>query len=400
MVGTFTKMNLLLQKLSGRKVAIVGNGNVKENHSAEIDSADVVVRFNHFYNYDSGLVGKRVDIVLQTITPMYFDAKNRHDDIVRAQKSHVFLVKNHYTYDTKIHDVYGSDVRIENTTRFFDAYAPYTTGTTALLYLADKLENAEVKCYGFQDEQDWQRYIATDAKNYGVLPIERPSMLGAIRKLESLKITTPYKDIDNHIIIPVKQNSLGFPGKNRLLLDGCLQEVIKCKIPITVVGDDTELLHDAYTKYGVDICPLPAIKAFEDVTQTLREWRARSGYCGNIAIVQCTSPRLKAEWIPKSFEELRFAPITATATPLTFKPTAIFMKTSGVFIKACQAMPSASVARQLLPETVRITGAVVAAHTDALDFESFYDAGVMRPIIVNEDEALDIDSKEQLQKCT
>lgn len=57
-------------------------------------------------------------------------------------------------------------------------------------------------------------------------------------------------------------------------------------------------------------------------------------------------------------------------------------------------MPSASVARQLLPETVRITGAVVAAHTDALDFESFYDAGVMRPIIVNEDEALDIDSKE------
>lgn len=391
-------MNLLLQLLQGRKVAIVGNGNVKEDHSAEIDSADVVIRFNHFYNYDSGLVGKKVDIVLQTITPMYYNASNRHDDIVREQKPIVFLVKNHFPYDTKLHEIYGKDVKVENYTRVFDAYKPYTTGTTALAYLADHLINAEVRCYGFQDDVDWERYLATDAKNFHVLPIERSIMMDSINRLEALKITEPHKEIEKKVVIPVKKTSLGFAGKNRLLIDNCIKEAQKSKIPIVIVGDDEELMRRVEKEYGVEICILPEIKPLSDVTNTLKDWRDKTGYAGYLAIVLCTSPRLKAEWIDKAFDELRFAPISATATPLTFKPTAIYQKAGGVFVKACLAMPPASVARQLLPETVRITGAVVACHTDALDFESFYDAGVMRPVIVTEEEALDIDTKEDYEK--
>lgn len=392
-------MNLLLQKLQGRKVAIVGNGNVSEDYSSEIDAADVVVRFNHFYNYDSGKVGRRVDIVLQTITPMYFDAKNRHDDIVRAQRPHVFLVKNHFTYDTNLHKVYGDAVRVENTTRFFDAYAPYTTGTTALAYLADKLTNAEVRCYGFQDEADWRRYLATDAKNFGVRPDERGVMLDSIKRLESLKITDAYKGIDRCIVVPVKQNSTGAPGKNRALLSRCLEELKACKIPITVVGDDTELLSTAHGVYGVDVCPLPSIGSFVDVTETLRQWRVRSGYVGDVALVQCTSPKLKSGWVSGAIDGLKYAPIVATAARLTFKPTAVYVRAGGVFVRACTHLPAASVARQLLPESVRITGAVEAFHTDALDFTSFWDAGIMAPLIVSEEEASDVDTVKDLEKA-
>lgn len=394
-------MSLLLQKLTGRKVAIVGNGNVKVDYSAEIDSADVVVRFNHFYNYDSGLVGKRVDIVLQTITPMYYNAKNRHDEIVRELKPHVFLVKNHFTYDSKLHDVYGSDVRVDFSTRFFDPYPIFTTGTTALKYLADHLTNAEVKCYGFQDDEDWKRYLQTDAKNFGVHPTERQVMLDSIKTLEALKITTPAKSIPRHIIVPVKRNSLGAPGKNRILLDKCLAEITQLDIPITVVGDDTELLNVAYIKYcdkGVTILALPAIGAYDDVTQTLNNWRIATGYEGDVAIVQCTSPRLKKEWVLEGFDNLQFAPVSATATPLSFKPTAVFAKAGGVYLPAYDRLPPASVARQLLPESVRVTGAVVTFHTDALDLPSFWSAGVMRPILVSDDDALDIDTTKDLEK--
>lgn len=97
-------MNRLVQKLNGRKVAIVGNGNVREDCSVEIDSADVVVRFNHFYNYDSGKVGKRVDIVMQTITPVWERSEGKHIDILDRYRPEVFLVRSDFQYTTDIHN--------------------------------------------------------------------------------------------------------------------------------------------------------------------------------------------------------------------------------------------------------------------------------------------------------
>ena len=47
-------MNQILQLLWGKKIAIIGNGLVPVDVSKEIDACDVVIRFNHFYNYDTG----------------------------------------------------------------------------------------------------------------------------------------------------------------------------------------------------------------------------------------------------------------------------------------------------------------------------------------------------------
>ena len=143
--------------------------------SAEIDSADVVVRFNDFYNYSSGNVGKRVDIVLQTIASAWFDRFNSGAvsvktslEAVRQQHPAIFLVKRPDNYNTNAHAVYGKGIRIDNLSRVFEPWWKYTTGTAAISYLAENLQNAEVKCYGFaiDNECQWHNYISTDAKHY------------------------------------------------------------------------------------------------------------------------------------------------------------------------------------------------------------------------------------------
>ena len=396
-------MNRLLQMLYGKRIAIVGNSMVSRDYSAEIDGADVVIRFNHFYNYDSGLVGKRVDIVLQTVAQAWYDAVNSgkaHIDIVQKQRPAIFLVKRPDHYDTNVHRAYGKGIRVDNGTNWFQPWWKFTTGTCSLCYLAQNLTNAEVHVYGFSNEgydDAWLNYIATDAKHYSnVADEERPVMLNAIAQLQSLKIVEPpLKEVPKAIVVPIKANSQGAPKKNKKLLIPCLEKLTKLNYPIYVVGDDYDLLHQAKKKYKINTVEVPQIGALDDVTKTLRKWQVETGFSGDIALVQCTSPYLKPEWVEKCFEGLALASLTATAVPLEFKPTAIFREENGVYLPNSQALPPASVARQLLPKTVRITGAVECFHTDALAFDSLYQVGVMQPIIV--DNAVDIDTTEQLE---
>lgn len=391
-------MNRLMQKLNGKTVAIVGNGFVREDVSAEIDAADVVVRFNHFYNYDTNKVGKRVDVVMQTITPVWEKAPNKHLDVLDKYRPEVFLVRADYPYTTAIHKFYGNAIRVNDCTRWFEFEKRFTTGTTVLAFLARSLKNCKVRCYGFQDEADWQRYSTTDARAFNH-PEERKTMLESIKILEALTITNPEERLDflpQTIVIPVKATSIGCPNKNAALINRCIETALKTKLPITVVGDDYDLMHEVSAKYNIGTCALPTIPPHQDITDTLRDWRVKTGYCGDVCLVQCTSPFLKEEWITECFKHSIHSPICATATKIKFKPTAMYNFDSGVFIRTAANLPASSVARQLLPLTVRITGAVECFHTDALDHKSFFDDGVLFPIMVSEEESLDVDSYEDL----
>lgn len=394
-------MTRLLQMLEGRRVAIVGNAPVAKDCSAEIDSADVVVRFNHFYNYASGKVGKRIDIVLQTVAAAWDEAVKAgraNLEVVARERPAIFLVKRPDHYTTRVHAVYGKDIRIDNLAGVFEPWWRFTTGTAALCYLAQNLTNAEVKTYAFGEDNEgvWRDYIRTDAAHYAqVADEERVANRAARAKLAELKITSEARPIPKCIVVPVKANSEGAPGKNRLLLKGCLEKVGTLGLPLFVTGDDYELMH---TVRGLaEPVPLPAIGAYEDVTATLRKWQVATGYCGDVALVQCTSPGLRPEWVEACFDALGKASIAATAVELGFKPTAIFREDGGVFVPASQSLPAASVARQLLPRCVRITGAVEAFHTDALACESFWTFGVMEPVMVQD--ARDVDTLEDLKEA-
>ena len=197
------------------------------------------------------------------------------------------------------------------------------------------------------------------------------------------------------VIIPVKANSQGAPNKNRFLLKHCLEETMKAGYPICIIGDDKELLHE-YSKL-VDTHLLPPIGSYVDITDSLRKWRDDVSFVGDIALVQCTSPKIKHEWIGKCLSHVSDSVISATACEVGFKPTAMYREIeNGLFVPYCKDAPSASVARQLLPHTVRITGAVEAFQSKQLDFKSLYDNAAMIPVMVDERESLDIDTKEQL----
>ena len=405
--------NRLLQLLRGRRIAIVGNSPVSYNYSTEIDTADVVVRFNDFYNIHSGKVGKRVNIVLQTVAKAWFERYSaglltKSLEMVRTQHPDIFLVKRPDNYNTDAHAVYGKGIRIDNLARCFEPWWKYTTGTAALCWLAENLtgENApaSIKCYAFSNEGDetpWDNYITGDAAHYShVAQEERKAQKEAIAKLESMSIIDPpppILSIPKCVVVPVKATSSGAPGKNRLLLRSCLEKLQELDMPVYVTGDDLELLHEVK-----DLCepvPVPAIPAFRDVTDTMRRWQVETGFCGDVAHVQCTSPGLKPEWVLRCFDALSCAPVAATCIELGFKPTAIFREENGVFVPCSQALPPATVARQLLPKAVRFTGAVVAFHTDALACDSFFQAGVMEPVMVDEEDSLDVDTPEQLKEA-
>lgn len=199
------------------------------------------------------------------------------------------------------------------------------------------------------------------------------------------------------VIIPVKANSQGAPNKNRLLLKHCVEETLKAGYPICIIGDDKELLHE-YSRF-VDTHLLPPIGSYVDITDSLRKWRNDVSFVGDIALVQCTSPKIKHEWIGECLSHVSDGIISATACEVAFKPTAMYREIgNGLFVPYCKDAPSASVARQLLPHTIRITGAVEAFQSKQLDFESLYDNAAMIPVMVDERESLDIDTKEQLEE--
>lgn len=392
-----------MAKLYGKTVAIVGNGPVTKDFSEEIDALDVVIRFNHFYRYDDGLTGKRVDMVCQTIAKAWFDAPNKHLDVIRKYGAEIFLIKQPQHYIPDVHSYYGTDIKVSDYTRFFTNHSKFTTGGAFLVWLSQNLTNSLVRVYGFNPGPTWDSYIAGDAAHYSqVAAEERIAVDAAISKLERLEITD--KSIIpclRRIVIPVKGNSLEAPNKNKVLLPGCIRECLKVGLPITVITDSDELIDKNNTNSLVEYFKVPTISPLVDVTDTLRYWRDTTGYFGEIALVQCTSPRLKSSWIDMCFNKLSVAPVVATATVLDFKANAIFLQsTGGIYIPGMPMLGFQSVPRQRLPKAVRITGAVEAFHSDNLDLDSLWMGGRVEMVEVSKEDSLDVDSLEELEKAT
>ncbi len=391
-------MNRLLSRLYGKRIAIVGNGPVSKDYSDEIDNSDIVIRFNHFYRYESGLTGKRVDIVMQTVAKAWFDARFKHEDIIRKYNAEVFLVKKPEHYIPDVHMIYGTDIKVNNYCRYFERYTKFTTGGCFLLWLADNLSNAEVKIYGFEPGETWTTYIKTDAAHYrDVADEERIAVDAAIARLSKLTITNSKPiSYNTTIVIPVKGNSLGAPGKNKLLLPRCIEECKKTGIDILVLTDSEELANIA-KEHNVSSYLVPPIDPLSDVTNTLRYWRDKTNYFGDILLVQCTSHKLKSEWIINCLDKLKVAPITATATELDFKVNAIFLPhQSGIYLPALPNLGWQSVPRQKLPRALRITGAVEAIHSENLDLDSMWMGGRVEMIEISQEDADDIDTVKQL----
>lgn len=379
--------NRLLQLLDGHSVAIVGNGPVEGDFSQEIDSCDVVVRFNHMYRLDEGKTGKKISIILQTFTSDYMAAWDKHNREVLIQKPEVFLVKQRENCSPWMYSFYGPDVRVNDLIDAFRQWHPFTTGGAALSYLANYANNSTFKIYGFPGGKPWEDYIAGPGHWYkGVAANERKVVEEAKEMLAKKSISRPAKPgvppIPRMIVVPVKRHSSGKPGKNRTLLFPLLEKLAKTPYPVTVCGDDDELLYSAEMSFdNIRAFHSPAVNIgnTDDVTNLLRYWRDVTRYCGDIALVQCTSPDIACDWIEDSFKLSASSALVATAKMLDFKPNAIYRADAGGRYAPLTNLPPASCARQNLPPCCRITGAVEVFHSDALDFPSFWQCAPLKP---------------------
>lgn len=389
-------MNQLLALLTGKRVAIVGNAPLDRDYSQEINSADVVCRFNHFYNIRSDLAGVKTDIVFQTFAKPWYDLDNegRNQGVLIGMQPLLYIAKKPQQFTEEARDWFeGKCKRIEVLSLELEKYARYTTGGAVLCYLAENLRNAEVKVYGFDRDTKWDEYIKGDAKHYApTANEERFVVKGAIAQLESLTIGEPV-DWQTRIVIPVKRTSQGAPEKNKVLLPMLLERIKDWGYPITVVTDDRDLcLPEGISKYTVPIIPPLA-----DVTATLRQWRDGSGYFGDVILLQCTSPNVKREWLTEALAVREKSNIVVTAVKLPYKVNSIFATENGRGMRATH-YGAPTVPRQKLPEAWRLSGALFLFPSDYLSRTSFFDNAEVTPIFIPEADAVDVDSVEQLKE--
>lgn len=401
-------MNEFLQLIKGKNLVVVGNAPVVEDHSAEVDSADVVIRFNHFYNLESGKVGEKTDVVIQTFTAAWREAENKHLDILEKYNATIILGKKPKGFTPDIAKMLGGR-KVVNLSRLFTPFYPFTTGGVALCYLAsalDELEGTKIKVIGFgmEDEEIWQKYLETDAARYQpVAEKERAAVKEAIAKIHAFsdaQTLTPYEHEEYKIVIPVKETSTGAEGKNTRLLPVLLKKLIDAglKDKVVVVSDSDTLISLAEFTYDIEGFNVDPIDSHKVVTSTLKEWRDKSGYCGKVILAHCTSPTMKVEWILKAVEALKHSSLCATAFEMSEKLTALYFSNGEVYEQVGMNIGRTDKPRQELPRLIKMSGGVFGFHTDALDYPSLFDCGYMHPIIIRED-ALDVDTEADLEKA-
>ena len=207
----------------------------------------------------------------------------------------------------------------------------------------------------------------------------------------------------NIIVIPVKRHSQGLPNKNRLLIQDCINKIINISdidYELHIIGDDYDLFDNLKSIYKdkIKICKVPLIDSLSDVTLTLRFWRDTISYSGKIAMVQCTSPKLQEKWIIDCLNLYKSDKIVATTCEIGFKPTALYCKNGDYYTLFAKDRPWPSTARQLLPHTIRITGAIFVFHTNCLDNQSLFENKELIPYMIDEKDNIDIDTIEDLMK--
>lgn len=153
----------------GKHVAIVGNGVPEKDFSAEIDSAEVVVRFNNFYNMKSGRVGRKLDFLVITPSSHWHDGLKdgeRGESEILRQKPIVCFVRHELRARWRKFIEIFKGLRVFKAAKINGYYQTFTTGGTFLAWCADHLQNVKVSVYGFGDNGGFASYLNKQGQHY------------------------------------------------------------------------------------------------------------------------------------------------------------------------------------------------------------------------------------------
>lgn len=398
--------------INGKTIALVGNGFIDENLSEEIDSHDIVIRLNHFYNYDSGNVGKKVDVIFATPTPIWADMppEERHQDIIHEQQPTVFILKHEQRVNNTIIGEHYKGCKIYGfTPDYIKDEGIYTTGTCALNVLSQCI-NFKCDVYGFTFEKDWQQYIRASALHYSKTYAEEEA-----KRIEYLNIIKSrdifLKDGEEPKIYPVitvrKGSSLKDKNireyKGKPLLQHAIEKAIKVFGEVTVLSDCEEYA-DLAKQCGARVPYIDnKIEALENVAIRLRNWRDKEKINGRIILIQCTSPNISVDNLYKISEMSKnktYRDIIGTVAPFDeVKYSALmYMNKDGYMEQACRNVPDISAPRQLLQPLYHYNGALTSFMHTQLDFDELFKYSYFVPLIIDKSESLDIDKEDDFKK--
>lgn len=393
----------------GKRVAVVGSGTPEKDCSAEIDSCDVVIRMNNFYNMGSGKVGTRTDVVVITPCKAWTDIpdEKRGKVIVDAQKPLVLAVRFPERLCAKeVRDFFaGCEFARDDDTAA--SVVRFTTGTIVLSKIAEYAENCEVKVFGFSEREEFLEYLRRDGGHY-LVGAEAESWAREVyfEACRRKVIYDPAGAVPFRVIIPARSGS-SLKNKNirhwrntgKTLLQIAIEKAREAfGVPPVVLTDSAEYAEHARAA-GAEVPYIdPETSGDENIAVKLRRWAGWSHWNGWIVVMQCTSPEFSAESLRKFRGEalrlgMRRDIAVLSAVQRKEKCTAFFTK--GDHGNAVQMFSSISpsVPRQQIPETWWFNGAAAMVHAEALDSDVLFDGMSFRIVELPESESVDIDDE-------
>ena len=395
--------------VQGKRVALVGNLTPDTDLSEEIDNHDIVIRINHFYNYDSNLVGKKLDMLFVTPTDAWkrMSADKRHEALIQEKKPKVFAVKHWLRIDKQIKENHFKGCKIY---KFEDDMLQgsqiYTTGTASLKILSN-CENFTCDCYCFSEGDKWNQYIATEAQHYS----KNKDKEAEIR--QKLLSTLENKKMFSNEIYPVitvrkgsslKDKNIRIYKDNKSLLQICIEKAIQVFGSVTVLADDPYYCQLA-EEYGATVPYIDSkVEDNDDVTKRLKVWRDRCGIHGRIILLQCTSPNIKVESIERIKQlskDVDYKTVIMSTVPyddVKYSALVYYDEETGALTQAVKDCPSISIPRQKLRPLYHYNGALTSFMSSQLDKESLFDDATMMPCFIDKSKGLDIDTLEHFNK--
>lgn len=398
--------------INGKTVALVGNGFVDEDLSEEIDSHDVVIRINHFYNYDSGNVGKKVNVIFTTPTPIWamMGPEERHWNIIQEQKPDIFVLKHEQRIDKNIMENHYKGCKIYGfSPDYIKGEGIYTTGTCALNVLSQCI-NFKCDIYGFSFNKDWKQYICSSALHYSKTYLEEEEKRHEyVEKIKSKYIFLPEGTEPRlYPVIPVRKGS-SLKDKNireykgKPLLQWAIEKALNVFGKVTVLADDEEYARLAESWGAIVPYIDEKVEDNENIVVRLRRWRDRCNINGRIILIQCTSPnisedslkRMAIESYGKTYRDI----IGSTSIFNDVKYSALMFMTKGGYLEqAVKAVPDISVPRQHLRPMYYYNGGITSFMHTQLDNNELFKYSYFYPLMIDEAESLDIDNEIDFQK--
>ena len=189
--------------------------------------------------------------------------------------------------------------------------------------------------------------------------------------------------------------------KGKPLLVNCIEKLKQVFDKVGVLSD-SEKYAELAKNSGAEVFIDDVVGDMDDVTIRVRKYCESVGYNGRLVLCQCTSPNILIESYQKTLDvskNLLDNEVLMSCVEVTQKPSAFFLADkNGYLYTAIKNMPIVSKPRQLLEKVFYFNGGITSFHSSQLSKDSLFEDAKLIPLMITEQEILDIDTEDDLRR--